>query len=83
MVASQPSVTVPLNMEPAGVTTPLAWFSAVRVNEPVAGMLWQNEDTMLQAPTASISCVPSTGLLPAGDKTMYSQLQSLPPKINA
>jgi hypothetical protein len=58
-------LSLPLIKEPAGVTTPLAWLSAVRVNEPVAGMPWQNDVTTLHMPIAIISWVPSTDEVPA------------------
>lgn len=61
---------IPVKMPPIGVRTPLALFTAVRVNEPVDGMDWTNEPNILHRPSANISCVAST-VFPLAEKTFF------------
>lgn len=46
---------VPVNIPPSVVRTPLALFTAVRVNEPVTGIDEKNEPKRLHNPRANIS----------------------------
>lgn len=57
---SASNTMIPVKMPPIGVRTPLALFTAVRVNEPVDGIDWTNEPNILHRPSANISCVAST-----------------------
>lgn len=49
----------PVTMPPSVVRTPLALFTAVRVNDPVVGIDWKKEPHKLHRPSASISWVAS------------------------
>lgn len=49
----------PVKMPPRVVRTPLALFTAVRVNDPVVGIDWKNDPNKLHRPSANISCVAS------------------------
>lgn len=54
-------------MPPNVVRTPLALLIAVRVNDPVTGIDWKNDPTILHKPSANISCVAST-VFPLAEK---------------
>lgn len=56
---SDSSTIHPVKMPPKVVRTPLALFTAVRVNDPVVGIDWKNEPNKLHRPSANISCVAS------------------------
>lgn len=49
----------PVTMPPRVVRTPLALFTAVRVNDPVVGIDWKKEPHKLHRPSANISWVAS------------------------
>ena len=53
-------------MPPNGVLTPLALLTAVLEKDPVVGMDWTKDPSILQTPRATISWLASTCLPPAG-----------------
>lgn len=57
---------------PAGVRTPDALFTAVRVKEPVTGMERTKEPIILPIPKAIISCVASTAF-PLAERKLICQ----------
>lgn len=50
---------LPVKIPPKGVLTPEAWFTAVRVNDPVTGIDLTKDPIILHNPSANISCVAS------------------------
>lgn len=60
----------PVNIPPSVVRTPLALFTAVRVNEPVVGIDEKNDPNKLHRPSANISWVASIVLPFAVNKKM-------------
>lgn len=63
----------PVKIPPSVVRTPLALFTAVRVNDPVVGIDWKNEPNKLHMPSANISCVASI-VLPFAEIEICNEL---------